>query len=203
MSAEPTATADQSTVAQGEFVATPGQTIGPFFHFALLFDHDRELVPPGSPNAMRLHGYVYDGDGVGLQDAMVEIRQTDAAGNIPAVEGSLRRDGTLFTGWGRTSTDPTGHWWFSTVEPAPATTGAAAFFAVTVFARGLLNRLFTRIYLPGQDEALADDALLSSLDADDRARLVAVRDGDHSVRFDIHLQGEQETPFLTFPRHQS
>ncbi|MDQ1246395.1 MAG: protocatechuate 3,4-dioxygenase, alpha subunit, partial [Actinomycetota bacterium] len=121
--------------------ATPGQTIGPFFHFALLFDHDRELVPPGSPGAIRLHGYVYDGEGQGLQDAMVEIRQADAEGVIPAAEGSLRRDGTLFTGWGRSSTNPTGHWWFSTVEPAATTPGRPAFFAVTVFARGLLNRL--------------------------------------------------------------
>ena len=190
------------STAADDLTPTPGQTIGPFFHFALLFDHDRELVPTGSPQAVRLHGYVYDGEGNGLQDAMVEIRQTDAEGNIPVVEGSLRRDGTLFTGWGRTSTDPTGHWWFSTVEPGPAEDGAAAFFAVTVFARGLLNRLFTRVYLPGQDEALASDALLSRLDADDRVRLVAVRDGDRSLRFDIHLQGDDETPFLTFPRHQ-
>lgn len=183
-------------------VATPGQTIGPFFHFALLFDHDRELTPPGSAGAVRLHGYVYDGEGRGLQDAMVEIRQADADGTIPAVEGSLRRDGTLFTGWGRSSTDPTGHWWFSTVEPGATTPGRPAFFAVTVFARGLLNRLFTRIYLPGQDDALAADPLLSSLPAEERVRLIAVRDGANSLRFDIHLQGPEETPFLTFPRHR-
>ena len=182
--------------------ATQGQTIGPFFHFALLFDHDRELVPPGSSGAVRLHGHVYDGEGQGLQDAMVEIRQADAGGDIPAVEGSLRRDGTLFTGWGRSSTDPTGHWWFSTIEPGATTPGRPAFFAVTVFARGLLNRLFTRIYLPGADEDLTTDPLLSSLPADERVRLVAVRDGANSLRFDIHLQGPEETPFLTFPRHQ-
>lgn len=181
--------------------AVPGQTIGPFFHFALLFDHDRELVPPGSPGAVRLHGHVYDGEGQGLQDAMVEIRQADSDGTIPAVEGSLRRDGTLFTGWGRSSTDPTGHWWFSTREPAATTPGRPPFFAVTVFARGLLNRLFTRIYLPGDAATLAADPLLSSLPEDDRNRLVAVRDGANSLRFDIHLQGPEETPFLTFPRH--
>ena len=118
------------------------------------------------------------------------------------VEGSLRRDGTLFTGWGRSSTDPTGHWWFSTVEPGATTPGRPAFFAVTVFARGLLTRLFTRIYLPGQDDALAADPLLASLPAEDRVRLIAVRDGATSLRFDIHLQGPEETPFLTFPRHR-
>lgn len=193
---------EQTTSAEVDLTPIPGQTIGPFFHFALLFDHDRELVPPASPGAVRLHGYVYDGEGNGLQDALVEIRQTDAQGNIPAVEGSLRRDGTLFTGWGRSSTDQTGHYWFSTVEPGPTEAGRPAFFAVTVFARGLLNRLFTRIYLPGDDAALAADPLLSSLPDSERAQLIATRDGEHSLRFDIHLQGPEETPFLTFPRHQ-
>ena len=193
---------EQTTSAEVDLTPIPGQTIGPFFHFALLFDHDREPVPPASPGAVRLHGYVYDGEGNGLQEALVEIRQTDAQGNIPAVEGSLRRDGTLFTGWGRSSTDQTGHYWFSTVEPGPTEAGRPAFFAVTVFARGLLNRLFTRIYLPGDDAALAADPLLSSLPESERAQLIVTRDGEHSLRFDIHLQGPEETPFLTFPRHQ-
>ena len=195
-------TSDQQSATEVDLTPIPGQTIGPFFHFALLFDHDRELVPPASPGAVRVHGYVYDGEGNGLQDAMVEIRQADAAGNIPAVEGSLRRDGTLFTGWGRSSTDPTGHYWFSTVEPGRTEEGRPAFFAVTVFARGLLNRLFTRIYLPGDDAALAADPLLSSLPDSERGQLIATRDGENSLRFDIHLQGPHETPFLTFPRHQ-
>jgi len=203
MSTDQASTTDEQVVTDIDLTPIPGQTIGPFFHFALLFDHDRELVPPASPDAVRLHGYVYDGDGNGLQDAMVEIRQTDAEGNIPAIEGSLRRDGTLFTGWGRSSTDQTGHWWFSTAEPGPTAEGRPAFFAVTVFARGLLNRLFTRIYLPDDTAALAADPLLSSLPDDERARLIATRDGERSLRFDIHLQGPEETPFLTFPRHKS
>ena len=124
---------------------TPGQTIGPFFHFALPFDLDREIVPRQSSEAVRLHGYVRDGEGNGLQDAMIEIRQADSSGHVPEVAGSMRRDGTTFTGWGRSSTDPTGHYWFSTVEPGPTTAGSAPFIAVTVFARGLLNRLFTRV----------------------------------------------------------
>jgi protocatechuate 3,4-dioxygenase alpha subunit len=178
-----------------DLIATPGQTIGPFFHYALPFDKDRELVPVGSAGSVRIHGNVYDGEGIGLQDAMVELRQADASGVVPRVEGSLRRDGAGFTGWGRSSTDPTGHYWFSTVEPD------APFIGVAVFARGLLNRLFTRLYLPASDGVLSADPLLSRLPAEERDRLVATREADGSLRFDIHLQGDQETPFLTFPRH--
>ena len=178
-----------------ELTATPGQTVGPFFHYALPFPGDRELVRRGTPGSVWLHGYVYDGDGNGIPDALLEIRQADAHGVVPEVEGSLRRDGAAFTGWGRSSTDPTGHYWFNTVEPGPVR-GAAPFFAVTVFARGLLNRLFTRIYLPG-----TTDPFLAGLDEDDRTTLAAVREADGSLRFDVHLQGPRETVFLTYPGH--
>lgn len=176
---------------------TPGQTIGPFFHFALPFDLDRELVPRHSAAAVRLHGYVRDGEGNGLQDALIEIRQADGTGNVPEVSGSMRRDGATFTGWGRSSTDPTGHYWFSTLEPGSTTAGSAPFIAVTVFARGLLNRLFTRIYLPDPGE----DAFLASLDEAERESMIAVREADGSLRFDITLQGPEQSVFLTFPRH--
>ena len=182
-------------LAAPDLVATPGQTIGPFFGYALPYPGDRELVPRGSAAAVRLHGYVYDGEGNGVEDALLEIRQADASGVIPAVSGSLRRGGAPFTGWGRSSTDADGHYWFSTVEPGPAQPGNAPFFAVAVFARGLLNRLFTRIYLA----VLDDDPLLASLDAAERRAMVAVREADGSLRFDVHLQGPREIPFLSFP----
>jgi protocatechuate 3,4-dioxygenase alpha subunit len=183
-----------------ELIATPGQTIGPFFGYALPYPGDRKLVPSGSAGSVRLHGSVYDGGGHGVQDALLEIRQADAAGVVPAVPGSRRRD--AFTGWGRAATDATGHYWFSTVEPGPARPGGAPFFAVAVFARGLLNGLFTRIYLPADVAALAADPLLATLDAGERRALVAAREADGTLRFDVHLQGPRETPFLTFPGHQ-
>jgi len=184
-----------------ELVATPGQTIGPFFGYALPYPGDHELMQRGSAGAVRLHGYVYDGEGNGVEDALLEIRQADASGAVPAIPGSLRRGGTPFTGWGRSSTDADGHYWFSTVEPGPARPGSAPFFAVAVFARGLLDRLFTRIYLPASPAVLDGDPLLASLDAAERRAMVAVREADSSLRFDVYLQGPRETPFLTFPEH--
>ena len=184
-----------------DLTATPGQTIGPFFGFALPYPGDRELVPRGSAGSVRLHGRAYDGDGVGVPDALLEIRQADAAGVVPVTEGSRCRGGASFTGWGRTATDPGGHYWFSTLEPGPRRPGSAPFFAVTVFARGLLNGLFTRIYLPGGPAVLDADPLLSALGARERRALVAAREACGSLRFDLHLQGPLETPFLAFPGH--
>ena len=181
--------------------ATPGQTIGPFFGYALPYERDHELVPPSHPGAIRLHGTVFDGDGTPVPDALIEIRQADASGRVPAVAGSLRRDGMVFTGWGRAAVDPAGAYSFTTIEPGP-TGGGAPFFAVVVFARGLLDRLFTRVYVPGHDEALAADPLLGSLDSERRAALIATRTDDGNLRFDIHLQGPAETVFLIYPGHE-
>jgi protocatechuate 3,4-dioxygenase alpha subunit len=177
--------------------ATPGQTIGPFFAYALPFERGSELVPPGSPGAIQLHGVVTDGAGEPVPDALLEIWQADADGAIPRTDGSLRRDGWTFTGWGRASTDDAGHFSFSTVEPGATEPGAAPFIAVTVFGRGLLNRLFTRAYVPGE---LDDDRLLSSLPPERRDTLIAQRDGT-GLRFDIRLQGDRETVFLRYPGH--
>ncbi|WP_426241454.1 protocatechuate 3,4-dioxygenase subunit alpha [Nocardioides sp. LHG3406-4] len=189
----------------GELSPTPGQTVGPFFHYALPFQGGASLVPPGSTGAIQLHGTVYDGAGDPVSDALLELRQADAFGRISSVEGSIGGR-TAFTGWGRAATDAGGRYSFTTVEPGPTRPGAVPFFALTVFARGLLDRLFTRIYLPGPD--LDQDPFLAALPEERRATLVATREpGDEGsphgghLRFDVHLQGDLETTFLTFPRH--
>ena len=174
---------------------TPGQTVGPFYGYALPYAGGNELVPPGRPDAIRLHGRVLDGHGEPVPDAMLEIWQADADGRVPREAGSLRRDGFTFTGWGRTSTDNTGEYSFTTVRPGATGEGAAPFFALTVFARGLLNRLFTRAYLPDA----ADDPFLQDLPEDRRATLVVTAD-QHGYVFDIRLQGDDETVFLAFPQ---
>ncbi|MGW4031629.1 protocatechuate 3,4-dioxygenase subunit alpha [Streptomyces sp. NPDC004838] len=175
---------------------TPGQTVGPFFGYALPFDGGAELVPAGHPRAVRFHGTVYDGTGAPVPDALVELWQADEKGTVPRAEGSRARDGWTFTGFGRTPVDDTGHYSFSTLRPG-ATGGRAPFFAVTVFARGLLDRLFTRAYLPLDGEAAAADPLLSTLSDERRATLVA-RPDEHGFVFDIRLQGPGETVFLDF-----
>jgi protocatechuate 3,4-dioxygenase alpha subunit len=183
-----------------DLVPTPGQTIGPFYGYALPYDGDSQLVPPTHRDAIRLHGVVTDGAGAPVPDALVEVWQADAAGEIPRRAGSLHRDGFTFTGWGRSATDNTGRYSFSTVAPGATVAGTAPYFAITVFARGLLNRLFTRAYLPGDDATLAEDPLLASLDAERRTTLVAIADEQGYV-FDLRLQGDGETVFLSYPRH--
>ena len=182
--------------------ATPGQTVGPFVGYALPFDRCDQLVPAGSPGAVQLSGLVLDGDGQPVPDALLEIWQANADGTIPTSTGSLHRDGWTFTGWGRAGTDDGGRYNFSTVIPGPCDPGAAPFFLITVFARGLLNRLFTRAYVPGGQ--LAGDPLLASLPPERRDTLIATREGA-GLRFDIQLQdapGKPETVFLRYAGHQ-
>ena len=169
--------------------ATPGQTVGPFFGYALPFPDDNALVPPGAPGSVTLRGRVCDGAGEPVPDAILELWQADADGNVVQEQGSLRRTGSTFTGFGRASTDAEGHYSFTTVVPG------APFFAITVLARGLLNRLFTRAYLPG-----ASDAFLEGLG--DRGSTLLTTQDETGYVFDVHLQGERETVFLSYPRHE-
>ena len=182
-----------------EIDCTPGQTVGPFFGIGLPFARDSELVGAEFPGAVRLRGTVYDGAGAAVPDALVEIWQPDTAGRIPRASGSLRRDGWTFTGWGRSATDVDGLYTFTTVLPGSTNQQRPPFFAVTVFARGLLHRLFTRAYLPGAD--LDADPALSALPAARRGSLLCIDESDSAsrlFRFDIHLQGPRETVFLTY-----
>jgi protocatechuate 3,4-dioxygenase alpha subunit len=158
------------------------------------------LLGGADADAVRLHGRVYDGAGNGVPDALVELWQPDGAGRIPRAAGSLRRNGSAgFTGFARAATDADGRYGFTTVTPGSARRGNAPFFAITVFARGLLNGLFTRAYLPDGD--LDADPLLAGVDAGRRATLLCAAEsasGRTGYRFDIHLQGPNETVFLTY-----
>ncbi|MCX2750128.1 protocatechuate 3,4-dioxygenase subunit alpha [Arthrobacter sp. MI7-26] len=186
-----------------KLIPTPGQTVGPFYGYALPFNKDNELLAPGSAGSIRLQGTVYDGAGEAIPDAILEIWQPDSEGNVVQRTGSLVRDGYTFTGWGRAAVGNSGVYTFTTVNPGatspvPGKPGAAPFISVAVFARGLMNRLFTRIYLPENEEALAADPLLSSLDPERRQTLIARRDADGGLTWDLRLQGGNETVFLDF-----
>lgn len=178
-----------------ELPPTASQTVGPFFHYALPYPGDNLLVEVGHPGAIHLHGTVFDGAGQPVPDALIEVWQADPDGNVVQRSGSLRRDGWTFTGWGRCATDGAGGYDFTTLRPGASSPGRPPFFALTVFARGLLRTLFTRAYLP--DGPLGADPLLNRLDPRRRESLLCA--ADHTgYRFDVHLQGEAETVFLDY-----
>ena len=176
---------------------TAGQTVGPFFAFGTEFDRMNEIAFPHSPGAIVVGGTVYDGAGNPIPDSIIEIWGADTDGTISRARGSLKRDGHTFTGFGRTFTTDEGHYEFWTRNPG-AEPGKAPFFAAIVYARGLPNKLHTRIYLPENEELLAADPLLSSLTPEERDSLIATRTPDGGLHFDIRLQGEKETVFLAF-----
>ena len=164
---------------------TPAQTIGPFFHGALCRAGDERLVEPASPGALELTGRVVDGAGAPVTDALVELWASD--GKIGA--------------FGRAPTDAAGEFRFSVSKPAaipgPGESMQAPHLCVSLFARGLLHRLVTRIYFPDETAANARDPLLASIpDPARRALLVARAAGPRALRFEIALQGPGETPFL-------
>ncbi|MEV7791870.1 protocatechuate 3,4-dioxygenase subunit alpha [Streptomyces sp. NPDC087512] len=186
---------------------TPSHTVGPFYGYALPFRGGEDIAPLGLPDTVTVHGHVYDGEGVPLPDALLEVWGPDPDGNVPTADGSMRRDpasggflgrnGVEFTGFGRIQTDADGHWYARTLRPG-ARGRNAPYLSLCVFARGLLVHLFTRIYLPGDEAAHAVDPLLSRLDAERRDTLIARDEGNGTYRFDIRLQGEGETVFLEF-----
>lgn len=185
-----------------EQITTPGQTIGPFYGYALPYDRGHELVSPADSRAIRLHGTVFDGAGAPVPDALLEIRQAGIDGATTAEPGSLRRHGH-FTGWGRTAVDADGGYSFTTLEPGPCAVEALPFFSLVIFARGLLDRLFTRVYLPEHRSLLERDPAFADLPPHRLATLLGERTDTGDLRFDIHLQGEHETVFLRFPRHEA
>ncbi|KQX78571.1 protocatechuate 3,4-dioxygenase subunit alpha [Streptomyces sp. Root1310] len=186
---------------------TPSHTVGPFYGHALPFPGGGDIAPLGHPDTIALQGYVYDGEGNPLPDAFLELWGADPEGNLPQVDGSMRRDassggflgrnGVEFTGWGRIQTDANGHWSARTLRPG-ARGQSAPYLSVCVFARGLLVHLFTRIYLPDDAAALTADPLLTRVDPARRDTLIATRGELGTYRFDIRLQGEGETVFLEF-----
>ena len=159
---------------------TPPQTVGPFFAIGLPWDDGPAVVEPGSEGAVVLSGTVYDGEGAPVPDALVETWQADPP--PPA------------RGFGRCPTDADGRWEIVTRKPAAAG-GEAPHVAVAVFARGLLDRVATRLYFGDEADANAADPLLSGLEPERRETLIAA--AEHGgYRFDIHLQGDHETVFF-------
>lgn len=186
-------------------VQTPSQTIGPFFHFALMKDGLDDLDPTGEAGVpIVVEGAVLDGAGEAVADAMVEFWQSDGNGRYrhPA-DGRSRDVPSSFIGFGRVASADDGSFRIRTAMPGtvPGRDGAvqAPHLNVHVFARGVLDQLSTRIYFDGV-ETNADDPVLAAVPPARRATLLACPDGEadkaRRYRFDIVLQGDAETVFF-------
>jgi len=188
---------------------TPSQTVGPYFAYGLTseqYGYDFKSLfgpvlaePEAAGEHIRLTGRVFDGDGVPVNDAMLEIRQADAEGRFVASRAEIAASG--FRGFGRcgTGTHPSLHWWFDTVKPGPAAPGEAPCIDVIVTMRGMLLHAFTRIYFDDESEANARDPVLAAVPAERRATLLArrqVQPGGVSYLFDLRMQGPKETVFF-------
>ena len=184
---------------------TPSQTVGPFYALGLTQKTMNVLASDATQGEkIRIEGYVFDGDGEPVPDAMVEIWQANAAGryNHPDDKQEKPLDPS-FLGWGRSGTDKTGGFSFKTIKPGPVPgpddSVQAPHINVTVFARGMLVHAYTRIYF-GDEQANETDRLLTSIKNKGRRQtLIAAREeknGEPVYRFDIRLQGENETVFF-------
>ncbi|KAA8881939.1 protocatechuate 3,4-dioxygenase subunit alpha [Nocardia colli] len=167
--------------------STPSQTVGPYLHIGLIEDDGPFAVPLGTPGAVWIRGRVFDGAGTAIDDAMVETWQADLSEADSGRAGFARSDTRQ------------GEFALYTVVPGPVCDGAggsqAPHLDMSVFARGLLHRLVTRVYFPEHADRHPTDPVLATVPPERRGTLIAVRQGDGYV-FDVHLQGAGETVFF-------
>ena len=179
---------------------TPSQTIGPFFKPALIRSGQETLVTTRTRGErITIEGRVLDGDAAAVSDAMIELWQANADGRYDHPDDSQEKLlDSEFHGFGRAATDERGRFRFYTIKPGPVPGPGnllqAPHINVSIFARGLLKRLITRIYFPGEP-LNATDAVLKTVAPERRATLVARIEND-VLRFDIVLHGENETVFF-------
>jgi protocatechuate 3,4-dioxygenase alpha subunit len=197
-----------------KLIPTPSQTVGPFFHLGLAHPEWGDLTADTPPSALggeriRVEGRVIDGDGAPVPDALIELWQANAAGryNHPDDRQDEKPLDPHFRGFGRVATDAEGRFRLVTVKPGPVpgrgNAPQAPHINIAFFARGLLKHLYTRIYF-ADEAANAGDPLLSSIEDDSARRTLLARREAHReeggnpalYRFDIVLQGDNETAFL-------
>lgn len=186
---------------------TPSQTVGPYFAYGLSPEqYGYQMLSSIAGSAMapddvegqriRVEGRVFDGAGNPISDALIEVWQADSMGRY-AHPSDPRGSNSNFKGFGRcgTGTDPRNRFWFDTIKPGAAGDGQAPHLNVIVTMRGMLLHAFTRVYFP-DEPANASDPVLNAVPADRRGTLIATKQSDGVYRFDIHMQGGNETVFF-------
>jgi len=187
-----------------KLIPTASQTVGPYFHLGLTNPRSVERIagPAAGGEHILLLCAVTDGDGVPVPDSMIEIWQANSEGKYDHPEDTQdKKIDSACGGFGRMGSDAQGQMRFETIRPGripgPHNRLQAPHLNVSVFARGLLKRLATRIYFAG-DPANDQDPILALVPSDRRATLLAIPDPaiPGLWRFDVRLQGEQETVFF-------
>jgi len=187
------------------FGLTPSQTVGPYFAIGLPWPEGPHAVTEGTDGAVTITGSVYDGAGAPVPDHLIEIWQADPEGRFADVHGyGGASEMAGFRGFARYGVETgDGSFEILTVKPGrvkgPRDALMAPHLAVTIMARGMLNRCVTRIYFGDEPEANAEDPILALVPAERRDTLIAGVGGgefNRGYRFDIRLQGPGETVFF-------
>lgn len=180
---------------------TPSQTVGPYLAIALRWADGPFAVPGGTPGAVWLRGRVLDGEGAPVTDSLVETWQADPEGRFDHPDdprGAAQSSVPGYRGFGRSETVG-GEYAVLTVKPGRLPDGAGGLQAphvdVSVFARGLLDRVVTRLYFADEAEANRQDPVLQALPEPARGTLLAEPTAD-GYRLDVVLQGDGETTFF-------
>jgi protocatechuate 3,4-dioxygenase alpha subunit len=183
--------------------ATGNQTVGPYLHIGLDWLVTRDIAPANiSGERIAIQGRLLDGDGVGVSDGLIEIWQANSHGRYAHPEdGQNKPLEAGFRGFGRVPTEAKGAFRFTTIKPGgvpgPAGREQAPHLVVSVFMRGLLKHLATRIYFP--DEPRNErDPILELVPAVRRSTLIARAKSDGVMEWNVILQGEGETVFFDF-----
>lgn len=183
---------------------TASQTVGPFFHLGLAWMGSVDLAKAAiEGERVTIQGRVLDGDGLPVNDAVLEFWQADAAGIYRSPGESEGEPASAWTGFGRVAVDGAGAFCLTTIRPGrvagPENTLQAPHLVVAVFMRGLLRHLLTRIYFPGEPSNQGDP-ILGLIPPDRRSTLIArqsAADGA-ALEWNVILQGPEETVFFDY-----
>jgi protocatechuate 3,4-dioxygenase, alpha subunit len=195
--------ATQQETYAGSLAPTPSQTVGPYFGFALPWADGPLVVEEGTVGAIRLRGVLLDGAGQPVPDGLIETWQADGDGRFAHPDdprGAVEWSG--FRGFGRCATAADGSYSILTIKPGavpgPGETLQAPHITMSIFARGMLQRLVTRVYFADEAERNETDPVLCSMRGGDQMRRTLLAEpSDGGYRFDVRLQGQDETVFFS------